>query len=622
QETLVGNNQQTVILSTETTTAPTELSEAPATVAVQSVAVDDAASLAALTSDDIGRVLYLNYLVTPANASDQDATWTSSDSNVLSVSADGVATVKGLGTAVVTVTTDDGGKIATAQVKVSSTTAQVTFKNGDQTIGTLSYTKGDALNTQLLPVPTASGKAFAGWSLSAGGAVVNTVNTPVTDNMTLYALWTDGGSSGGDPSGNIYKITYNLNGGANSPSAPSTYMQGTPVTLLPPTKAGYLFKGWYNNSTFFGDPVTTISNTSTGDQTFWAKWVANITASKLTISASSYIYTGSAIKPAVTVTSDGVTLGALDYIVTYGTNTAVGAGSVTVTAFNDPTYFKTLTFTIVPATPALASLANSTTGPLLKWNKAAGAAGYYVLRKSGTGSWATIKNIASAATLSYTDTTAVSGSTYSYSVRAYAGTGPVLGSYNTTGKTITYVAQPKLTSAVNSSTGVTFTWGKVSGATGYYVYRRIGTGAWTKVKTITSAATVSYLDKAVSTGSAYTYTVKAYKTSSANVSSYDITGKKVIYVAMPKLTSLANSKSGPVLKWGKITGATGYLIYRKLSGGSWVNIATLKSVSTLTRTDTTAVKGKTYYYSIRAYKTSTANISAMNTTGWKITVKK
>jgi len=319
----------------------------------------------------------------------------------------------------------------------------------------------------------------------------------------------------------------------------------------------------------------------------------------------------------------GFSINASTGLITVAPSVALGTYSFTVSVTNGvaPDASQTLTLTIIPATPVLASLVNSATGPLLKWNKAAGASGYYVWRKTGTGSWANIKKIAAATTLSYTDTTAVSGTSYSYSVQAYGGTGPLLGTYNTTGLKVIWLATPKLTSAVNASTGVKFTWGKVSGATGYLIYRKTGTGAFAKVKTITSAATVSWIDTTAKSGTTYTYSACAYKTSSANVSTYNTTGKKVVYVAMPKLVSLANSKSGPVFKWGKVTGATGYIVYRKTTGG-WVKLATIKSGSTVSYTDKKAVKGKTYSYTVRAYKTSTANISVYNTTGKKIKVKK
>ncbi|MCL2655579.1 MAG: hypothetical protein FWD65_07820, partial [Coriobacteriia bacterium] len=304
---------------------------------------------------------------------------------------------------------------------------------------------------------------------------------------------------------------------------------------------------------------------------------------------------------------------------------AGAGGSVKVTGAlkSDTSLSSTSVPVSVPATPKLSSVANTTTGVKFTWAKVTGAPGYYVYRKTGAGSWGRIATIASGATISYIDKNAASGTTYAYTVRTAAGSFPsICSGYDTTGKTITYVATPKLTSAVNAATGVKFTWGKVSGATGYLIYRKTGTGSWVKVKTITSAATVSWVDTTVASGATYTYTAYAYKTSTANKSAYNTTGKKVVYVATPKLVSLANSKSGPVFKWGKVTGATGYIVYRKTGTGSWVKLATIKSGSTVAYTDKSAVKGKTYSYTVRAYKTSTANLSAYNATGKKITVKK
>ena len=45
-----------------------------------------------------------------------------------------------------------------------------------------------------------------------------------------------------------YTITYNLNGGTNNPSNPSTYTVIYPVTFLNPTKTGHTFYGWRNDS--------------------------------------------------------------------------------------------------------------------------------------------------------------------------------------------------------------------------------------------------------------------------------------------------------------------------------------------------------------------------------------
>ena len=47
-----------------------------------------------------------------------------------------------------------------------------------------------------------------------------------------------------------YTITYNLDGGTNNPSNPSTYNVLYGVTFLAPTKPRYNFIGWKINGTF------------------------------------------------------------------------------------------------------------------------------------------------------------------------------------------------------------------------------------------------------------------------------------------------------------------------------------------------------------------------------------
>lgn len=58
--------------------------------------------------------------VQPADASNQNVVWTSSDKSVATVSADGLVTIKGNGRAVITATTEDGGFTASCNVTVST----------------------------------------------------------------------------------------------------------------------------------------------------------------------------------------------------------------------------------------------------------------------------------------------------------------------------------------------------------------------------------------------------------------------------------------------------------------------------------------------------------------------
>lgn len=73
----------------------------------------------------IGVAQTLIATVLPENAADKSVTWASSDESIAAVSSDGVVTGVAVGSAVITVTTRDGGKKATCTVSVSESTVPV-----------------------------------------------------------------------------------------------------------------------------------------------------------------------------------------------------------------------------------------------------------------------------------------------------------------------------------------------------------------------------------------------------------------------------------------------------------------------------------------------------------------
>ena len=64
-------------------------------------------------------------------------------------------------------------------------------------------------------------------------------------------------------------ITLNPNGGT-LPEYP--LVEG--AVLPTPSKTGYTFAGWYDNEALSGSPVTAITDTDTGDKTYYAKWLS------------------------------------------------------------------------------------------------------------------------------------------------------------------------------------------------------------------------------------------------------------------------------------------------------------------------------------------------------------
>ncbi|MCD7760749.1 MAG: hypothetical protein LUH16_03100, partial [Clostridiales bacterium] len=233
------------------------------------------------------------------------------------------------------------------------------------------------------------------------------------------------------------------------------------------------------------------------------------------------------------------------------------------------------------------TLSNASTGVKVTWGAVDGAQSYRVYRKVSGGSWKQIATV-SVSTLTYTDTAVVdnSGTTYYYTVRAVSGS--ILSSY-VSDVSILYLSQPTVTLS-NVSTGVKVTWGTVTGANRYRVYRKISGGSWSALCYTTST---SYTDATAESGTTYYYTVRAV---SGSVYSGYLTNVSVVRLAQPTVT-LSNASTGVKVTWGAVDGAQSYRVYRKVSGGSWKQIAT---VTTTSYTDTTAVSGTTYYYTVRA----------------------
>ena len=245
--------------------------------------------------------------------------------------------------------------------------------------------------------------------------------------------------------------------------------------------------------------------------------------------------------------------------------------------------------------PKLTSVSNTSGGVKISWEGLKGATGYYVYYKDGS-SW---KRVGTTNGTSFVDNTVKSGTARTYTVKAYNDTDGVItcSKYDRTGKTIKFLALTKLTGVKNVGGGVKIEWSKVTGAGGYYVYRKTANSGWTKIGTVKNGSTLTFTDKTAKNGTKYTYTVKAY--SGSYYGSYDEKGKTLTYVAAPTPKAKAET-NGVKVSWNKITGAKGYYVYRKTTGG-WTKIATVTSGSTLSYTDKSAKSGTTYTYTVRAY---------------------
>jgi uncharacterized repeat protein (TIGR02543 family) len=107
--------------------------------------------------------------------------------------------------------------------------------------------------------PTWSGYAFKEWNRAANGSgAVFAANTPVSSDVTVYAIWVP-----------IYTVTYNKNDGTIYTTQEVIYPATTVGTL--PANPGYRFEGW-NTALDGSGTAFTASTVVSSNITVYAQW--------------------------------------------------------------------------------------------------------------------------------------------------------------------------------------------------------------------------------------------------------------------------------------------------------------------------------------------------------------
>ena len=270
--------------------------------------------------------------------------------------------------------------------------------------------------------------------------------------------------------------------------------------------------------------------------------------------------------------------------------TYTSAGTKEYTCVNCGTT-KTSSIAMLKLSKVTVKTAVSSTGIKISWTSEKNASGYYIYRKSGNGQYALLKKVTRANTLAFIDTKVTSGVTYTYKVQAYRGT--ATGDAAEVSRCFVGTAKAK---TANESAGIKLSWNKVGGARSYKIYKKVGTGKYACVKTV-SSTTLTYLDKAVKVGTTYTYAVKPYIGSTAGT----YVASKYVYLR-PVTAKVSAARNGVTVRWTKAAGATSYRVYRKTAGGKYALVKKIGGANTLSWIDTNTAKGKAYYYYVRAFK--------------------
>ena len=252
------------------------------------------------------------------------------------------------------------------------------------------------------------------------------------------------------------------------------------------------------------------------------------------------------------------------------------------------------------ATPKITKAESVDGGVKISWNKSNGAEQYRVYYKGSKG-WTRMVDTTST---SYIDKDVSSGKNYTYTVRCINSSATKFTSgYDSKGKSVKYISAPKITKAESVDGGVKISWNKSNGAEQYRVYYK-GSKGWTRMVDTTST---SYIDKDVSSGKNYTYTVRCINSSATKFTSgYDSKGKSVKYISTPKITKAESVDGGVKISWNKSNGAEQYRVYYKGSKG-WTRMVDTTSTSYI---DKDVSSGKNYTYTVRCINSSATKFTS------------
>ena len=316
----------------------------------------------------------------------------------------------------------------------------------------------------------------------------------------------------------------------------------------------------------------------------------DINNSKVVFPNANYTYNGKAFEPAPVVTLNGIELvSGTDYKTAYRNNVNAGTATITINGTGSYTGTKTADFKINKAAQSITAKAAASSVAVGKTTTVSitGAKGTKSYKSSDT----TIATVTSAGKVTAKKVGTVK----------ITATSAATSNYNAASKTVTIKVLPAVTSSLtasNQATGIKLTWKKVSGATGYKIYRNS-----TLIKTITDGSIVTYTDAKANTNmTRYIYKVVAKGPAGDSPLARTVTAYRV---NRPVLSSVTNSAfSVMTVKWTRTARATGYQIKYSTSKtfasdngtvSAYGGTADARRIADLKR-------GKTYYVKIRAYK--------------------
>ena len=487
--------------------------------------------------------------------------------------------------------------------------AKITIKDGNEPLLNATLHTGVVFapaNVTLVSAKAVSGGIQVTWKEAAGAATYKVYRKDATNTKWTALTTTATGTSYVDKTavaGVTY--TYTVRGIAADGTLSPSHEPGVSATMPKPVSRPANVTLVSAKAVSGGIQVTWKEAAGAATYKVYRKDATNTKWTALTTTATGTSYV------------DKTAVAGVKY--TYTVRGVASDGKTLSPGYNKTGVSATIPKTNAPANVTLTGAKVVTGGIQVTWKAASGAAKYRVYRKDATNTgW---KALTSSATgTSFLDKTAVTGVTYTYTVRGIASDGKTLSSsYDKIGvSAVIKPAKVVLISAKADSAGILVTWQKAAGAHSYQVYRKTaGTGWKCVAKNIHDT---EWKDIDAAKGTKYIYTVRAVADDGTTRGGYDKTGKPATVTknpTTPAIVTLGKAVAGKgsiTVTWSYAADARTYRVYRKAAGETkWTIVA--KNAEGKSWTDTNVTKGTTYTYTVRGVNANGKLSPGYNKTG-------
>lgn len=261
-----------------------------------------------------------------------------------------------------------------------------------------------------------------------------------------------------------------------------------------------------------------------------------------------------------------------------------------------------------PVAPTGIAASAGNTQIALSWGNVVNASSYNLYRATTTNGQGTTPYRTNLTNTSFTDTGLTNGTAYFYKVTAVnsIGESPRSAEASATPQGSGGPVVPSAPTGVTASAGnaqAILSWGAVSGATSYSIFRGTTSGGQAATPVASGITATTYTNTGLTNGTTYYYYVKAVNSAGASAPSLEVSARPMAPTTVPSAPTGLAASAGDAqvsLTWNASSGATSYSIFRGTTANGQATTPIATGITSTNYVNTGLTNGTTYYYKVKA----------------------